>query len=119
MDINLSAVGSAPREDRAPEPKNYQKIQSDSGFEGVRNTVDTQLRQAVGQASQPASMLMQKHGEVTRDKASGRFVLVTTNPKTGQVDKYPSDAQLAIAAAIKQQLEKDIPLPGEYLDAKL
>jgi uncharacterized FlaG/YvyC family protein len=62
------------------------------------------------------------------DEGSKRVYLKVTDPVTGNIEKYPSESQLKLAAAIRQEFEKklarateaevELPPPGELLNTK-
>ena len=118
MDMSVSSVGPQIRDERV-EVKGDVRIQSSAGFEGVKNTAAKQIVKSIDQSSQSGDVLLRSQAEFGIDRRSNRMYLRVTNPKTGEVDKYPSEAQLEVAAAIQEMLDKEEVLPGELLNAKV
>ncbi len=128
MDLNLNIVGPAQNAERIETPLD-KKIQSAGGFSGVEKAADKQLQQALGQAEQKGDARFNRHdrkGELIIDEKTRRVYLQTKDPVTGEVQKFPSEAQLRLAAQLKEEYERKTPIDkevvalpaGELLDAK-
>ncbi len=128
MDLNLNTLGPAPGAERLETPLD-KKIQSAGGFSGVEKTADKQLQRALGQAEQKGDARFERQdrrGELIIDEKTRRVYLQTKDPVTGEVQKFPSEAQLRLAAQLKEEYERkatavkteETVVTGELLDAK-
>ncbi|TAH36469.1 MAG: hypothetical protein EYC62_02645 [Alphaproteobacteria bacterium] len=128
MDLNLSAYGPTIQGEKFETPMDH-KIQSTSGFQGVQTSVEKQFERALSQGDQSADAHLRKRGQYIIDEKTRRVYYQTKDLVTGDVQKFPSEAQLRAAAALKEQLEKELPTvdrqqevklhpPGDILDAK-
>ena len=126
MDLTDVSVGPQVKAEPAKVPVD-QSIQSSAGFSGVRAGVSTQLANAVAQSTQMSDVVPRAKGSLSMDEATKRVVYTKVNPRTGEVEKIPSDAELRAAATLKQQLDemeaaaaslKNLAVAGDLLDTK-
>ncbi len=128
MDLNVSVYGPPIQGEKLETPLDH-KIQSTSGFQGVQTAAEKQTERALSQGDQSADANLKKRGEYIIDEKTRRVYYRTKDPVTGDVQKFPSDAQLRQAAALKEEIERKLPTvdrkeevklppPGELLDAK-
>ncbi len=113
MDLNFSAYGPAALKGEKIETPADHKIQSSSGFQGVRTAAEKQIERAVAQGDQSADARLKKRGELVIDEATKRVYYRTKDPITGSVEKYPTEAQLRMAAALKEEIDRKTITPGE------
>jgi streptogramin lyase len=126
MDLTGVSVGPQVKAEPTKVPVD-QNIQSTSGFAGVRNAVSTQTVNAVAQSTQMSDVVPRSRGSLSVDETTRRVVYTRLNPRTGEVERIPSSAELRAAAALKQQLDemaeaaksiKNLPVTGDLLDTK-
>lgn len=124
MDLNLPPLGVPVAPDK-PETNLDKRLQSLAGLGGVQTPTTRQTKQAVEQPHQESDVGDRAHGQLEIDPATRRVYYTRRDPHTGDVQKFPSEAQLRMAAAMKEELEKRLNTdqaveiaPGELLDAK-
>ena len=124
MDMNIQPLGQPPTGDKTTTNAD-KRVQSQNGFSGVDVRSAPQTKQAVEQSVQTSDVRQRAHGQLEIDEATRRVYYKRRDPETGDVQKFPSEAQLRMAAAMKEELEKKLDsamaeavIPGELLDAK-
>lgn len=105
MDLTGVTVGPQVKAEPAKVPVD-QNTQSAAGYAGVRDAISTQTANAVAQSAQMSDVVPRGRSSLGIDQATNRVVYSRYNPSTGKVEKYPSEAQLRAAAALKQQLDE-------------
>lgn len=130
IDAGLSAIGPVLPGERFDISQD-QKIQSNNGYAGVKQSVVAQTGGAVEQAAQNADPRLKKKGEFVLDEKTREVYYRTKDPVTGKVEKIPTEAQMRMAAALKEEIDKkltvttdqlqqpeNLTVTGQFLDAE-